>query len=338
MPTIYDLQSFGTTTTLSQLGTVTETASITASGHWGNALNVPNNNDYFTYPNSLGLQTTIACGFRMFWSEMFEGIGVGPVTTIFWSFLDSGNRGVEIRHNAVGEFLIAVAGVAEYATGYIMPKSSWNYLELKVVVHNSAGTLEFRVNGGTVWSTSGIDTQHGANAYLNHYAVGNCFGSGPTDRGICRFEDIYVASDFLGDVRVQARFPNGTGNSSGLVGSDGDQLLNYALVDETAPNDDTDYVYGSIVSEQDTYLTEDVPVAGAVRGLKIKMRAKKTVAGTRSIGSVTRSDGADYAGTTQALTTSYAYYDEVQSVDPDTSAEWTDTAFDAAEFGAKVAA
>jgi hypothetical protein len=46
----------------------------------------------------------------------------------------------------------------------------------------------------------------------------------------------------------------------------------------------------------------------------------------------------DYDGATQALTTSYAYYDEIQSVDPDTAAEWTDTAFDAAEFGAKVAA
>lgn len=112
-----------------------------------------------------------------------------------------------------------------------------------------------------------------------------------------------------------------------------------ALVDESPPNDDTDYNQSSNVGDLDLYeITDMAHTPASIFGVQINLNAKKDDAGTRSIAGVVRSGGTNYEGGAQALSTSYAYYLDVRETDPDTSAPWTKTGVDNAQFGIKVTA
>jgi hypothetical protein len=60
--------------------------------------------------------------------------------------------------------------------------------------------------------------------------------------------------------------------------------------------------------------------------------------GTRQIAEVCRSGGTNYVGTTQTLGSSYLMYRQIHETDPATSAAWTQTGLNSAEFGVKVVA
>jgi hypothetical protein len=213
---------------------------------------------------------------------------------------------------------------------------TWYYIELKVYIHDTGGTYDVNLNGSNELSGSGVDTKYSGSAGANQVRVGGyAFTRYP------RFDDIYVcdntgsiANDFLGDVRVEALLPNGAGNSSDFTASAGS---NYQCVDETPPNWE-DYVYDDTVGNHDTYTFDNMStVEGDIYGVQSNMFAKKSSAGTRTVKTVIRSDGADYTpGSEHTLGDSYVYYVDTFEDDPDTSAAWTIAGVNAAEFGPKV--
>jgi hypothetical protein len=149
-----------------------------------------------------------------------------------------------------------------------------------------------------------------------------------------------INNDFKGDCRVEAIFPNGNGNSSVLVGSDGNSTDNYLLVDENPPNSDTDYVESSTVGDKDTYNYGSITSAfGVVHGVQICPFVKKTDAGVRSIANVARSSGTEADSASQALAATYGYLPTIKEDDPSTpGSRWTVAGVNAAEFGVKVTA
>lgn len=265
----------------------------------------------------------------------------GPIL----AFIDSGTIHITISVNTSGQILVyrGAHGATLLATSAsALATDTWYYLEVKVTINDSTGTVEVRVNGSnTGWhNITGADTRNGASAQVNAIRI----DGGTQDM---RWDDLVIMdgsgsaphNDFIGDVRVDAYLPNGNGNSSQLDGSDGNSVDNYLLVDDAAPDSDSTYVQSATATEKDTYAFANMSHTPAtIYGVQINMTAKKDDAGTRSIAAVTRSDGADYDGTTQALSTAYTGYREVLTQDPDTSAAWTKSGFDAAEFGVKVAA
>lgn len=253
--------------------------------------------------------------------------------------------GVFMNTDGTLSFRRGTTNVATSATA--LSADTFYFVEFKVTINNS-GSYEIRVNGANVLSGSGVDTQQTANAtanqvLLNGLATG---GSNGFDATAVYFDDLYICdssgstnNDFLGDIRVDAYLPNGNGNSSQMVGSDSNSTDNYLLVDDATQDGDSTYVQSSTAGEKDTYAFANMShTPSSIYGVQVNMIAKKDDAGARSIASVVRSDGADTDGTTQALSTSYADYMQIVEQDPDTSAAWTKTGFNAAEFGHKVAA
>lgn len=221
----------------------------------------------------------------------------------------------------------------------VVTASGYCFLELKALINDTTGTYEVRVNGANVLSGTGADTRNAATGIVSSVAI--LFArSGQV------FDDLYIAdgtgsanNDFLGDVRIDAYLPNANGNSSQLAGSDGNSVDNYLLVDENPPNDDTDYVQSATAAQKDTYGFPNMShTPASIYGVQVNMSAKKDDAGARSICSVTRSGGSDTDGTTLALSTSYLFYMQVIETDPNTAAAWTQSGWNAAEFGVKVAA
>ncbi len=224
-------------------------------------------------------------------------------------------------------------------------EDTWHYLEAKVTLSDTVGVVQVRLNGVSILSLSNQDTKNsGTKTVLDSVSLRTTGGTGGSNQDIVYWDDFYVANgagsvnnDFLGDTRVRCLLPNGNGNSSQLLGSDGNSTDNYLLVDEATPST-ADYVGSATLDQKDTYAFGDLPDAsGTIHGVQISAYATKTDAAARNLAIVTRSDGVDYDGSDVALALgTNAYVQHLRETDPDTAAAWTIAAVNAAEFGAKV--
>lgn len=234
-------------------------------------------------------------------------------------------------------------GSAPLATGTtVLSSGVYYYIELKATIHDTTGSYTLRINGVNELTATNIDTRNGLTGVIDLVKLG---GTGSGFVGSTQYWDDFVildttgsapTNDFLGDVRVQALLPNGNGNSSMLVGSDGNSTDNYLLVDETTPSS-ADYVESSTVNDKDTYAFGDLtPTSGTVYGVQVLPYAAKTDAGTRSIVSVARlSGGTEADSADKTLSTSYAYLPDIRETKPGGGA-WSISDVNSAEFGVKV--
>lgn len=223
----------------------------------------------------------------------------------------------------------------------VFPINQWVYLEFKGTIANSGGLAELRMNEVVVATYSGDTQQSGSVASAREIR----FLGDRTQTGITTIDDVYMCDgtggsydDYLGDCRVQTVYPNGNGNSSVLVGSDGNSTDNYLLVDEAStPNDATDYVESSTPGDEDTYAYGNLSAAsGSVHGIQIIPRARKTDAGTRSIVTVARHSGTEEDSAAMTLNTTWGYVGrDLRQTKPGGGA-WSISDINAAEFGVKV--
>lgn len=259
--------------------------------------------------------------------------------------LDAAAAQCDVRLKADGTLQITRNGTVLGTTAFALSLGVFCYVEFKVLISDTVGTAEVKVDGSSKLALTSQDTKSTANATANQIYLGDPLGV--SNSCSVDFDDLYVCdaagstnNTYLGDSRVDACLPSGNGNSSGLTGSDGNSTDNYLLVDDpSAPDDDTTYVEHATVSTKDTYAITDIThTPSSIFGVQICANAKKDDAGTRSIATVTRSGGTDTDGATQALSTAYLFYREIVEQDPNTSAAWLKAALNSAEFGIKVAA
>jgi len=154
-------------------------------------------------------------------------------------------------------------------------------------------------------------------------------------------DDLYVLNNCslstvpFGPGEVVVPLPSGNGNSSQLLGSDGNSVDNHLLVDENPPNE-TDYVGSGTDGEKDTYAFDNVASGVEIKGIAKVYYAQKTDSGVKYIKPVTRSGGTDYDDASMGLGEAWGMHEVYSRTDPDTAAEWTESGFNAAEFGMKV--
>ena len=217
------------------------------------------------------------------------------------------------------------------------PENVWVYVEFSYTIDDSSGSYELKINGNTSISGSSVDTRNGGTGVHDTVELKAPWCGG----NYVYYDDVYIKSDttFLGDVRVETVFPTGNGNSSSWVGSDGNSTDNYALVDESPANGDTDYVKSSTVNAVDSYALGDLTTtAGTVYGVQYLAYSRKDDAGSRTVAPLVRIGSTDYPGTGVSLGNSYVYLREMKSTSPATATAWTISEINAMEYGAKVTA
>ena len=216
-------------------------------------------------------------------------------------------------------------------------QGQWYYIELKAYIHNSAGTVDVQLNGVSVISLTGQDTQAQASANADIVRF-HQFHS----KTVTYFDDIYICddsgalnNDFLGDIQVETIMPNAVGSSSQWTPLGGGN--NYLEVDEAQPDDDTSYVSDSTVGNKDTYGMGDLVVTtGTIKGIQVGLYARKDSAGTRQIAPVVRSGATEQDGASWAIGASYGLNLQAFETDPATGVAWTIAGINAMEAGVKV--
>ena len=244
---------------------------------------------------------------------------------------------------------LAVNGVGQielwrgtYTSGVLLARSTaamgFNttyYLEWLLTVSASAGVSTGRLDGIAVVSVTGAQTQTTASSLATRLRIGNLgviVALGDLD-----IDDVYVCANqttFLGDCRVDYLPPVGDGTHRAWTPSAG--TAHYALVDELAPNGDTDYLGSLTPGARDTHTFATLPAMPnpVIRGVQHCATARKDDAGTRQLRSLVVSGATTQVGpTVHTLALSYVSYQELYESDPNTGAAWTTAAVNAVEAG-----
>jgi hypothetical protein len=283
-------------------------------------------------------------------SKVIIGSGVQCNTagqpSYYWTFYgDAGATAhITVHRNSSGFLEIrrgTTAGTL-LATGTTsIPINVWAYVEVSATISDTVGEVHVRLNGISTDEVSYTgDTKNGGTAStIDKVQFGTASGSNNI-----YFTDIYICDDtgsapnntFLGDVTVRTLAPNGNGNSSQLLGSDGNSTDNYLLVDEK-PFSSVDYAGSGTTGQKDTYALDNLPAsATSVYGVQVNANILKSDASASQSRIVIRSGGTDYGGTTRALSTSAITYTETYNQNPNTSASWTAANVNGLEAGMEV--
>lgn len=231
-----------------------------------------------------------------------------------------------------------------YSSGTLLATSSnslpiltWNFIEVKLTIADSGGNFEVRVNESTWINFSGDTKQSSTLATAVRLQV---WGRS-SDNAI---DDLYVCdstgsinNNFLGDVRVDTVRPIGAGNYSEF--SKQGSASNWDNLDDTTIDSDSTYNYSNTVGQRDTLDCGNLPaITGSIFGVQVNMAARKDDAGGRTLRSLTRVSSTDYEGASQNVGTDYRVYRQVIEQNPNTTAAWTESEINTAEFGYKVQA
>lgn len=281
---------------------------------------------------------TLICGFSYVTSAM-PPLGEDRAIS---ELRDGGTTQVDLRLLNNGTLRVTRNGTTLGTSTSSLSTGVTYYIEWKIKVDNTTGTVDVKVNETSFLALTNKDTQNTSNATVDNFAVCATHSSN-SDVHNDDFDDAYacdttgsVNNNFLGDVRIECIFPSGAGNTTQFTPSTGS---NYACVDEAAPNDDTDYVETDTVGNKDTYTYGNLSgTTGTIMAVIPLLYCKKSDAGSRSIAPVIRHSGTDYDGTAQNPGTGYTYLSQIYETNPGTSAAWTASEINAAEFGAKVTA
>jgi len=261
------------------------------------------------------------------WAQLFNGAGA-----IHLSFGITAVGLIEVRLGAHNGAVIATGGI-------VLAVDAWYCVELHVVIHDTDGVVQVKVDGILDIDISGINTAGGAGAAtIMKVGIGAAQAVNQYMKG---YIDDIVVNDITGSYNtswpgrggIHYCLPADIGAYSEFTPSAGD---NWQCVDERPPTEDTDYVESDTVDHRDLYaLTDLIPVDGTISAVQWICRAKLADAGVGNILRLVRHDGSDYVSTDKPIDTSYRYVTDIMELAPDVTA-WTVAKVNALQAGQKV--
>lgn len=256
---------------------------------------------------------------------------------VLLSPIEGASTHVQVGVNGSG-YLFAKLQFSTIGTATIdpIPVDTWTHIEGKIVVHDTTGSVEVRVNGSATPALllTGIDTRVGGAAgtpdavriggvgndsvaaYYTDFAVWDEAGETPTG--------------WIGDCRVDTYLPTGAGSSTEWTPSAG---ANYAAADD--PDGDTSYVESSTTGDLDLYAMGNMAHTPAtIYAVAVTTLARKTDSGTGSVKLTMKSGATQAQSTDQGLSDAdYARKLYARGVDPGTSSAWTQSGVNGLEAG-----
>jgi len=317
-----------------QKWTTVDHFSIVSPGRFGGGQCMQLSMNWPCVTKTLDAQPTWIVGFALKLSSFVNG------PTLLTVLQDGANYQADLRWNTDGTLTVTRNGTA--VTGGTSTASlrlnTWYYVEMKCTISTSipANSWQVRVNGMQIINVaSGQSSQVTANATANTVRIG---GNMPTSAFNAWFDDLYmcdgngtVNKNFLGDIKVVAVLPSAAGTLTQWGSVSGP---NYTNVNEATPNDDTTYVVSSTPGQIDTYATAGISETPAnIIGVQTALYARKDDAAVRTLAKIIRSGGIAFPGGNNNMTSSYAYYLDINETDPNTGLPWTKAGFNAAEIG-----
>ena len=234
--------------------------------------------------------------------------------------------------------LIANSGTA----GIVLSANTWNYIEVGVTTSGTTPimvTVTLRLNGVQILTGT---ASTGVNASATVLGTNQCNAHGffYTSSASAYARDFYIAdgsgsgsvNGFIGDVALSVLFPRADVLAQWTaVGGSGATLWNHVNPAFPETNDDTIYIEDNNPGDVANFLWEPItPFTGTIPFIHYGVYNRKDAEGTRTFQQTTH---AAANGPVISAGETYLYNLFAMDQDPATSLPWTQTNFNAAQFG-----
>ena len=219
------------------------------------------------------------------------------------------------------------------------PARGWHYIELQVTQGTSNGILSVRINGILAIQMTAQNTIQGGGQLLTAF-VGAVPGQNcPLTIDV---DDFYIAdtsgtinNTFLGDVRVDALQAQADGSLNQWTPSPVGTAAWEAVSDE----DEATAISAPNVGLRQSFDVEPLPVMAtpAIYCVQLTMLARKTDAGLGKVKGLVVSGAQSAVSTDIVLQEQLAWQSTLFERNPNGNVQWTEAAFNAAEFGVESA-
>lgn len=241
---------------------------------------------------------------------------------------------LEINTDGTVDFLNSSTILA--TSTYAFSTSNEYYIEFKIVISDSVGTIDMKVadltaNGddtdpSSEWSASGLDSRRSTVASETAWDQVSFQGIGAN----CVIDDIYVCDgtggkndDFLGNTYVETLEPDGAGASTQLTPSTGSNWENVDA-EGNIPDDDTTYNTADADAETDLYSLADPVKAGGPHAVQAQVMCRVTQGNPRDIRIPIRNGSTTSEGSSVQILSYDQYVGRwrIVELDPDTGSDW----------------
>ena len=209
--------------------------------------------------------------------------------------------------------------------------NAWHHLSLHIIIDDASGVIEWKVDGVSDTAYSG-DTKPGGGSTISYVEF---YGDDPGLSGANTFyldDFVFGAGGWPADYRWRSVVPNADTAQKDFTPSTGTD--NYDLVNDVGPND-SEYVYTDTPGHKDLYDLADFSLSAneTIGAVMQWMRSKKDAAGDALMRPLLTSGSTESAGSSNPITTAWAYYWEIYTKDPNTDDDWDEAAIDALQIG-----
>lgn len=201
------------------------------------------------------------------------------------------------------------------------------YLEIKVVLHASTGSVTIKVNGTTVMALTNVNTSGASTTAWTTFRTPSIAGGTESSTFRWYIDDVMVMdgsgsayNDFIGDHEGLYVPADGEGaHTDGTPSAGADRA---AMVDEASADGDSTYNSKAASAERDSFTLSTWPASGVIGPIQVVAQVRKEDNGAANIALGVRISGTDHDGADQGMNTTYAIKREVFELNPGTTAAW----------------
>ncbi len=215
-------------------------------------------------------------------------------------------------------------------SGGSIATGKWYFVGIKVVVHDTAGSVQVLLDGVEIINLTDVDTRNGATGVIDNIRLDNYTGNG----NYLYLDDIKVRDDAIPGVGgVTVYLPAAAGDDAGWTASAGDP---WQCVDEV-PASYTDYISADVetLNTKATFVHGGLAESSyrSIDCVCVAAAGKLSASGSGSVRTIIKS-GSSYAnGPSRAMSTDTRYAHLFQMTNPDGGGAWTKSAVNAAQPG-----
>jgi hypothetical protein len=305
------------------------------TGLFGNSLRFLNIAGNMSVQKSFNNITTWVMGVRFRVSAISNSM-------VIFNLFDSGTQQVDLRINNTGTLSVTRAGTAVTggtSTNFI-GINAWYYVEMMVTINASISANTWQVNvNGTNWINvaAGQSSKNSANTTANQVWLGQP-NLAPITNYTVDYCDLYIdgggsvnGGAFWGDTKIECHWPIATGTYTAWTPVNG---LGVGCINDETPNGDLNYLSDNTTNDKSTFTFQPLGATPAsIMCVQTVYDVRKNDSGTRQVADYCYSSGTGVAGVINNPGNTYQMYTNVLTQDPHTSAAWTASGLNAAEFG-----
>jgi hypothetical protein len=246
----------------------------------------------------------------------------------------------------LGRFVATGSGLG--TTSISLTADTWHVVEYRVVISDTVGVIQIKINGVMALDLGPIDTNNAGGGDVTTILMGNMDTSGSVANTILYYIDDFVVLDTVGSVGNS--WPNGagvlkldpmTGTSEydewTVTGDSAWEAIDDVQTYSNLSDGDTTKIASATAGHKTSVTLEDLVYGGDIHGVMVAFNAKVDTPGSDRITPFVRIDSTDYDLTEVQPGTGYAWHKQVHTLSPASTDEWEETEINGMELGFKVA-